>query len=52
MFSDEIIFITNSVLTNTFSDENFRRKKLKLLAMKIFVTVAEFVWYRKFSLGT
>ena len=43
MFSDEIIFVTKSVLTNTFSDERFRRTKLKLLATKIFVAVAEFV---------
>ena len=39
---DEIIFVTNSVLINTFSDEIFRRKKPKLLATNRFVVVVEF----------
>ena len=33
-FSDEIGFVTNSILISTFSDESFRHKKLKILAMK------------------
>ena len=42
IFSDEIVVVTNSVLTNTFSDESFHRKKLNLLVMKNFVVVAKF----------
>ena len=30
-FSEEMGFVTNSVPNNTFSDESFCRKKLKLL---------------------
>ena len=33
-FSDEMCFVTNSVLSITFSDENFCHKKLKLLVTK------------------
>ena len=33
-FSDEMGFVTNSILISTFSDENFRHKKLKLLVTK------------------
>ena len=33
-FSNEMGFVTNSVLSNTFSDENFFPKKLKLLVTK------------------
>ena len=46
--SDEIIFVTNSVLINTFSDEIFRRKKPKLLATNRFVVVVEFRLAPKF----
>ena len=42
IFSDENIFVTNSVLINTFSDEIFRHKKPKLLATNQFVAVAKF----------
>ena len=45
---DEIIFVTNSVLINTFSDEIFRRKKPKLLATNRFIAVAEFRLAPKF----
>ena len=45
---DEIIFVTNSVLINTFSDEIFRRKKPKLLATNRFVVVVEFRLAPKF----
>ena len=40
--SDKIIFVTNSVLINTFSDEIFCRKKLNFLVTKNFVVVAKF----------
>ena len=33
-FSEEMSFVTNSVLSITFSDESFRHKKLKLLVTK------------------
>ena len=33
-FSDEMVFVTNSILISTFNDESFRHKKLKLLVMK------------------
>ena len=33
-FNNEMGFVTNSILIITFSDESFRRKKLKLLATK------------------
>jgi len=33
-FSDEMSFVTNSILSRTFSNKSFRRKKLKLLATK------------------
>ena len=46
--SDEIIFITHSVLINTFSDEIFCRKKPKLLATNWFVAVAKFRLAPKF----
>ena len=48
IFSDEIIFITNSVLINTFSDESFCRKKPKPLAMNQLITVAKFSLAPKF----
>ena len=34
IFSDEMCFITNSVISITFSDESFHHKKLKLLVTK------------------
>ena len=34
IFSDEMCFVTNSVISITFSDESFRHKKLKLLVTK------------------
>ena len=34
IFSDEMCFATNSVISITFSDESFRHKKLKLLVAK------------------
>ena len=46
--SNEIIFVTNSVVINTFSDEIFFRKKPKLLATNWFVAVAEFSLAPKF----
>ena len=41
IFSDEIVVVTNSVLTNTFSDEIFHHKKLNLLGTKNFVAIAK-----------
>ena len=42
IFSDEIVVVTNSVLTNTFSDEIFCRKKLNLLVTKNVIDIAKF----------
>ena len=33
-FSDEMVFVINSILISTFSDESFCHKKLKLLVTK------------------
>ena len=33
-FSDEMVFVTNSILISTFSDESFCHKKLKLFVTK------------------
>ena len=38
-YSDERIFVTNTVHGNTYSDEIFRHSKFQLLATKYFVII-------------
>ena len=50
-FSNKTDFVTNSMTNNTFSDESVRHKKLKLLAMKKFVTIDQFGFAPTLSFG-